>query len=49
VDNTAHEKYVIRKSRGCFSEERNEVYSDEWNILEENYVNDFGYRVRPTT
>jgi hypothetical protein len=26
----------IRKSRGCSSEERNEVYSDELNILEEN-------------
>jgi hypothetical protein len=38
VDNAAHEKYLIRKSRGCSSEERNEVYNDELNILEENYT-----------
>jgi hypothetical protein len=40
VDNTAHEKYLIEKSRGCSLEEQNKVYSDELNILEEN--------VRPT-
>eukprot|EP00972_Heterocapsa_arctica_P076213 11244301-Heterocapsa_arctica.AAC.1 len=38
MDLTTHEKYVIEKSRGCSSGERNGVYGDVLNILEKNWM-----------